>query len=78
MKISRLLFIFIAGVFSFNAADACTNFIVTKGASTDGSAYLTYTNDAEWLYHLKKKPAADHKAGDSVSYGSRKKIKGNR
>ncbi len=76
MKISRLVFILIAGIFSFNAAHACTNFIVTKGASSDGSAYLTYTNDAEWLYHLKKKPAADHKPGDSVSYSSRKKVKG--
>ena len=25
---------------------ACTNFLVTKGASADGSAFLTYTADA--------------------------------
>jgi len=48
----------------------CTNLIVTKGASTDGSAFLVYTNDGEWLYRLSNKPAADHLPGDSISYRS--------
>ena len=31
-------------------AEACTNFIVTKGASTDGSAMVTYAADSHSLY----------------------------
>jgi len=30
--------------------NACTNFLVTKGASTDGSTYITYTADSHTLY----------------------------
>ena len=48
----------------------CTNLLVTKGASKDGSAFLVYTNDGEWLYRLSNKPAADHLPGDSISYRS--------
>ncbi len=52
------------------AAFPCTNLIVTKGASADGSAFLVYTNDGEWLYQLGNQPAADHQPGDSISYKS--------
>ena len=31
-------------------AFACTNFIVTKGASTDGSVMVTYAADSHYLY----------------------------
>jgi len=48
----------------------CTNLIVTKGASTDGSAFLVYTNDGEWLYRLSNKPAEDHAPGDSLTFRS--------
>lgn len=48
----------------------CTNLIVTKGASADGSAFLVYTNDGEWLYQLTNKPAEDHQPGDSLTYRS--------
>jgi dipeptidase len=43
---------------------SCTNIIVTKGASKDGSAFLFYTCDGEFLYHLKKYPAKDYKKGE--------------
>ncbi len=33
-----------------NAADACTNFIITRGASTDGSNMVTYAADSHALY----------------------------
>jgi len=32
------------------AADACTNYIVTRGASTDGSVLVTYAADSHALY----------------------------
>lgn len=47
---------------------SCTNFIVTKGASVDGSVMITYNADAggfmEPLYYL---PAKDHKPGDMIN-----------
>ena len=39
---------FIAG-FSYQA-DACTNFLITKGASKDGSTMITYSADSHVLY----------------------------
>lgn len=45
-------------------AIACTNFIVTKGASTDGSVMITYTCDGEFHPHLGITPAADYEPGE--------------
>ena len=43
---------------------ACTNFLVTKGASTDGSTFITYTADSHSLYgELYFWPAADYPPG---------------
>lgn len=46
--------------------DACTNLLVTKGASVDGSVMITYTCDGEFHPHLKYSPAADYEPGDSL------------
>ena len=51
-------------VFAYGAAAACTNFIVTKGASTDGSAMVSYAADSHALYGaLYHTPGGSHKAG---------------
>jgi dipeptidase len=60
--------------------EACTNVLVTKGASEDGSVMLTYTCDGEFHPHLDYTPAADYEPGDSLEikdwYGNvRGKIK---
>ena len=59
--------IIIAVLFVFgNAFDsrACTNFLVTKGASVDGSVMISYSADSHTLYgELYHYPAAKHKAG---------------
>lgn len=47
-------------------ADACTSLIVTKGASEDGSAIITYTCDGEFHPHLDYEPPGDYEPGDSV------------
>ncbi len=49
---------------------ACTNLIVTKGASKEGSAFLVYLNDGEWHPHLTITPAADHDINDSLVFQS--------
>lgn len=46
------------------SADACTNLLVGKNASADGSTIISYAADAHILYgDLQMLPAADHKPG---------------
>jgi len=43
---------------------ACTNFLITKGASVDGSTMITYSADSHTLYgELYFQPAADYPEG---------------
>ena len=44
-----LIFTLLA-VLAYTTASACTNFIVTRGASTDGSNMVTYAADSHQLY----------------------------
>lgn len=45
-------------------ADACTNFLVTRGASVDGSTMITYSADSHYLYgELYHWPAATYAPG---------------
>jgi len=50
----------------FNFTIACTNLLVTKEATTDGSTFITYTCDGEFHPHLEYTPAADYPKGDSL------------
>ncbi|HOW45669.1 MAG TPA: C69 family dipeptidase [Candidatus Aminicenantes bacterium] len=46
------------------AAPACTNYLVTRGASQDGSTFITYSADSHSLYgDLNFIPAGEHIAG---------------
>lgn len=45
---------------------SCTNFIVTKGASKDGSVMIVYTCDGEFHPHLRYVPAADYAVGEML------------
>jgi dipeptidase len=51
-------------------ANACTNLLVTKGASEDGSVMITYTCDGEFHPTLDYTPAADYEPGDSIEIKS--------
>ncbi len=44
----------------------CTNILVSKGASTDGSVIITYACDGEFHPHLEVVPASDHEPGAEV------------
>jgi dipeptidase len=48
------------------SAQACTNLLVTKGASADGSVMITYTCDGEFVPHMEYFPAADYPPDDSL------------
>ena len=49
---------------------ACTNILVSPGASKDGSAMIVYLNDGEWIQQLQKYPAKDHAAGEWLKVGN--------
>lgn len=62
----QLIIIPILLIFSFvlHNSEACTNFIVTKGASSDGSVMITYTADSFHFYgELYHFPAAVYSDG---------------
>ncbi len=46
------------------AAEACTNFLISRGATADGSTMITYAADSHEFYgDLVLRPAADHAPG---------------
>ena len=61
----RKIVLVLLSVLSLSSAFACTNFIVGKKASADGSVFVTYNADSYGafmpLYHY---PAAKHQAGE--------------
>ena len=60
----RKLIIFSICLFITNWLFPCTNFIVTRGASVDGSVMITYSADSHTLYgELYYLPASDHPSG---------------
>ena len=59
-----LTIVLCAALLSSIPADACTNVIITRGASTDGSSIVSYAADSHVLYgELYFQPAAKWKAG---------------
>ena len=67
MRKIRIIVVLIFGVILFNQADACTNFLITKGATVGGTPMITYAADSHTLYgELYFWPAADYKPGTMV------------
>ncbi len=59
-----LLTILVVTFFNDQTTNACTNFIVTKGASKNGSVMITYSADSHVLYgELYYRPARDYPDG---------------
>lgn len=64
---SVILVILISGSFSEQITNACTNFLVTKGASVKGSTMITYSADSHQLYgELYYWPARDYPQGSML------------
>lgn len=53
----------VLGLTPLESARACTNLLVTRGASSDGSVMITYTCDGEFHPHLQFQPAAQYESG---------------
>lgn len=67
IRTSRTAFAITTALLAAPAARACTNFIVTKGASLDGSTFITYTADSHVLYgELYYRPAGVHRPDDML------------
>lgn len=64
-KVQRIVFLsLMAVVGGMQFSLACTNFLISKGASIDGSTMITYAADSHTLYgELYYRPAADYPAG---------------
>ena len=58
-----LVLMLLLAVLGIQSPNACTNFLVTKGASADGSTMITYAADSHTLYgELYFQPAKDYPA----------------
>ena len=67
ITVSILVLLF-SGLFSGQMTNACTNFLITKGASKDGSVMITYSADSHVLYgELYYWPAKNWPAGTMVN-----------
>ncbi|MCD6354145.1 MAG: C69 family dipeptidase [Prolixibacteraceae bacterium] len=66
----RIIFSIFILFFQVVPTFACTNILVTPGASKDGSSMIVYLNDGEWLQHLQKYSAADHLPGEMLKIGA--------
>ncbi len=64
MRIKLAALAFLTLVLAASTAEPCTNFLVTRGASQDGSTMITYAADSHSLYgELYFRPAAKYPAG---------------
>ncbi len=63
LVLSALVALLVASV---RSADACTNILVTKGASADGSVIITYACDGRFHPRMRRKDATDHEPGSVV------------
>lgn len=69
MKIFKKLQVFLVALLFLPSLSvySCTNFLVSKGASADGSVMITYLSDAGgFMEPINFVPAAQHEPGDSV------------
>ena len=67
-KIFQISALSLSFLFIAPHTDACTNFLVTRGASLNGATMITYAADAHFLYGmLSYLPAKDYPAGTMVS-----------
>ncbi|MDP4184633.1 MAG: C69 family dipeptidase [Bacteroidota bacterium] len=66
-SLSACILFLLAGILVFEKAEACTNFLIAKGATVDGSTMITYAADSHTLFgELYFRPATDYPDGALV------------
>ncbi len=63
----KKFFFIILVIISQLRGSACTNFLITPGATINGAAYIFYSNDGEYAPHFPVYLAEDYAAGTLVS-----------
>jgi dipeptidase len=64
MKINFVVVVTFVVLLSVSISNACTNYLISKGATVDGSTMITYTADAHTLYgELYYRPAGNYLPG---------------
>ncbi len=73
MKKLLLTILTVTGISLFGIMQtyACTNILVSKRATTDGSVVITYSCDGEFLPHLTYTPAKDHAPDEYIELRDR-------
>ena len=67
LKKRLLLFLLILVALQITPSEACTNFLITRGATKDGSTMITYAADSHILYgELYFWPAANYPEGAMI------------
>jgi dipeptidase len=67
MRNAPLLLVAVPALLAARPAPACTSYLVTKGASVDGSTMMTYSADSHELFgELVHLPAGAHQAGTTI------------
>ncbi len=66
LALTAVLLVAAVAALAARPVGACTNLLVTPGASADGSAIVTYTCDGPFHPTLRRRPAADHAPGEVV------------
>jgi len=64
IKFTNGIWIVVLLIVNIDISNGCTNFLITRGASTDGSTMITYAADSHTLYgELYYQPAMDYPEG---------------
>lgn len=67
-SIIRLITLSVLSLMTIHRSEACTNIVVSKGASADGSCIVSYAADSHWLYgELYFHPEQDWKDGSMLN-----------
>ncbi|PWE00633.1 dipeptidase [Marinilabilia rubra] len=67
MNLKGIIALFLLSFWYINPSQACTNILVTKNASKDGSTFISYAADSHVLFgELYFWPAADHPEGSML------------
>lgn len=75
MKKHLLLWGVLCLILQMQHSKACTNLIVSAGASKSKAVYLTYLNDGEWLNHFEKMDEQNYRSDMQIPFQSLSGIK---
>ncbi len=70
IRFGKISILVLLAIVASPTIDACTNILVSKGASKDGSTMITYACDGRFHPRLRREAAADHEADSTLEIRS--------